>query len=153
MKKRDKKLGNAFCHIYLLILTAIAVFPLVWIIISSIKGKGELTGNPTGFLPKTVTFDYFQHVIFDLNFINNIKKSVFIALTTTVIAIVVSALAAYGIVRFFTRLGEILSKVLVTTYIFPPILLAIPYSIVMANLGLTNTRIGLIIVYLSFSIP
>lgn len=36
---------------------------------------------------------------------------------------------------------------------FPPILLAIPYSLVMAKLGLVNTRIGLIIVYLSFSVP
>ncbi|MDO4345568.1 MAG: carbohydrate ABC transporter permease, partial [Eubacteriales bacterium] len=42
---------------------------------------------------------------------------------------------------------------LVTTYMFPPILLAIPYSLVMAKLGLTNTRLGLIIVYLSFSVP
>ena len=62
-------------------------------------------------------------------------------------------MAAYGIVRFFPKIGTVLSKVLVTTYIFPPILLAIPYSIVMAKLGLTNTRIGLVLVYLSFSIP
>lgn len=46
-----------------------------------------------------------------------------------------------------------MTKVLITTYMFPPILLAIPYSLVMAKLGLTNTRIGLIIVYLSFSVP
>ena len=46
-----------------------------------------------------------------------------------------------------------MSKVLVATYMFPPILLAIPYSMVMAKLGLVNTRIGLIIVYLSFSVP
>ena len=39
-----------------------------------------------------------------------------------------------------------MSKVLVTTYIFPPILLAIPYSVVMGTLGLINTRIGLVIV-------
>ena len=36
---------------------------------------------------------------------------------------------------------------------FPPILLAIPYSLVMAKIGLTNTRIGLVVVYLSFSVP
>ena len=118
MKHRGKLWGNAICHVYLLILTVIATFPLIWIIISSIKGKGELTGNPTGFLPKTVTLDYFRHVIFDLNFINNIKNSVIIALVTTVIAIVVASLAAYGIVRFFPRFGEAMSKVLVTTYIF-----------------------------------
>ena len=62
-------------------------------------------------------------------------------------------MAAYGIVRFFPKLGSIMSKLLVTTYIFPPILLAIPYSIAMAKVGLTNTTTGLIVVYLSFSVP
>lgn len=151
MKYKTK--GNFLCHIYLSILTVIAVFPLLWILLSSIKGKGELTGNPTAFWPKTFTLEYFRHVIFDLGFIDNIQNSVFIALTTTLIAISISALAAYGIVRFFPKLGNILSKVLVSTYIFPPILLAIPYSMVIARMGLTNTRIGLIIVYLSFSVP
>ncbi len=150
---KTKRLGNAISHIYLLILTFLAVFPLIWIIISSIKSKGELTGNPTAFLPKQITFEYFRHVIFDLGFIVNIRNSVLIALCTTLIAIVIASLAAYGIVRFFPKVGNIMSKVLVTTYIFPPILLAIPYSIVMAKMGLTNTRVGLIIVYLSFSIP
>lgn len=153
MKHKSRKLGNALCHIYLMVLTMIAMFPLVWILISSIKGRGELTGNPTGFLPKTITLDYYKHVINDLNFMVNIKNSVIISLFTTLIAIVIASLAAYGIVRFFPKIGAMMSKVLVTTYIFPPILLAIPYSIVMAKLGLTNTRIGLVIVYLSFSIP
>lgn len=153
MRKRDKKIGNFFCHVYLIILTLIAMFPLIWIIISSIKGRGELTSDPTGFFPKTMTLEYFRHVIIDLDFINNIRNSVFIALSTTSIAIVVSSLTAYGIVRFFPKIGAVMSKVLVTTYIFPPILLAIPYSMVMAGMGLTNKRVGLIIVYLSFSIP
>ena len=46
-----------------------------------------------------------------------------------------------------------MSRLLVTTYIFPPILLAIPYSIAMAKAGLGNSIIGLIIIYLSFSVP
>ena len=150
---RKKYFASLFSHIYLLLLCFFAVFPLLWIIISSIKGKGELTGNPTAFLPKVVTLEYYRHVIFDLGFIVNIRNSVIISLATTGIAITISALAAYGIVRFFPKIGTVLSKVLVTTYIFPPILLAIPYSIVMAKLGLTNTRIGLVLVYLSFSIP
>ena len=150
---RKKFFASLISHIYLLLLCFFAVFPLLWIIISSIKGKGELTGNPTAFLPKVVTLEYYRHVIFDLGFIVNIRNSVIISLATTGIAITISALAAYGIVRFFPKIGTLMSKVLVTTYIFPPILLAIPYSIVMAKLGLTNTRIGLVLVYLSFSIP
>ncbi len=150
---RKKYSVSIISHIYLLLLCFFAIFPLLWIIISSVKGKGELTGNPTAFLPKVVTLEYYRHVIFDLGFIVNIRNSVIISIATTGIAITISTLAAYGIVRFFPKIGAVLSKVLVTTYIFPPILLAIPYSIVMAKLGLTNTRTGLVLVYLSFSIP
>ena len=150
---RKKYSVSIISHIYLLLLCFFAIFPLLWIMISSVKGKGELTGNPTAFLPKVVTLEYYRHVIFDLGFIVNIRNSVIISIATTGIAITISTLAAYGIVRFFPKIGAVLSKVLVTTYIFPPILLAIPYSIVMANLGLTNTRTGLVLVYLSFSIP
>ncbi|URL06043.1 carbohydrate ABC transporter permease [Avibacterium sp. 21-595] len=153
MKTKKSILGDIVAHLFLLSATVVAVFPLVWIILSSIKGKGELTSEPTRFFPKVFTLDYFEHVINDLHFIVNIKNSLFIALITTVIAIVISAMAAYGIVRFFPKLGAIMSKLLVTTYIFPPILLAIPYSIAMAKVGLTNTTTGLIVVYLSFSVP
>ncbi|MBS6558656.1 MAG: carbohydrate ABC transporter permease [Clostridiales bacterium] len=154
MKHKKKfSIGDAVSHVYLILLSIIAVFPLLWILICSVKGKGELTGNPTSFLPKTFTLEYYRHVIQDLNFAHNIGNSVLISLCTTAIAITISAMAAYGVVRFFPKFGNIMTKVLITTYMFPPILLAIPYSLVMAKLGLTNTRIGLIIVYLSFSVP
>lgn len=153
MGKVKEKIGSLCCHTYLIILSVVALFPLVWVILSSVKGSGELTSNPTSFLPKEFTFINYKNVIDNLGFTVNIGNSLIIALITTVIAITVSSMAAYGIVKFFPRFGNIMSRVLVTTYMFPPILLAIPYSLVMAKLGLTNTRVGLIIVYLSFSVP
>lgn len=153
MKKKKGLMLDAFSHIFLLGSTIVAIFPLVWIILSSLKGKGELTQYPTRFLPNNFTLDYFIHVIKDLNFINNIKNSLLLSLSSTVIAIIISSMAAYGIVRFFPRLGAIMSRLLVTTYIFPPILLAIPYSIAIAKVGLTNSLFGLMLIYLSFSVP
>lgn len=153
MTKNKEKFNSGLCHAYLVILSVIAFFPLVWILLCSVKSAGEMTANPTRFLPKQVTMENFIHVIKDLSFAGNIKNSIIIALITTLIAIVVSCMAAYGIVRFFPKFGSLMSKVLVATYMFPPILLAIPYSMVMAKAGLMNTRIGLIIVYLSFSVP
>lgn len=153
MGKAKEKIGSIFCHFYLIILSVIAFFPLVWVILSSVKASGELTSNPTSFLPKEFTLANYKNVIDNLGFAVNIGNSLIIALITTVIAITVSSMAAYGIVRFFPKFGNIMSRVLVTTYMFPPILLAIPYSLVMAKIGLTNTRVGLIIVYLSFSVP
>lgn len=153
MNRKNDKIGNIFCHVYLIVLSTVAFFPLLWVMLCSVKSSGELTAFPTRFLPKQYTFDNFVHVIKDLKFATNMGNSVIIALITTLIAIVISSMAAYGIVRFFPKIGSIMSKALVTTYMFPPILLAIPYSLVMAKLGLTNTRIGLVIVYLSFSVP
>lgn len=147
------KIGDILSHLYLIILSIIAAFPLVWVIISSLKSSSELTSNPTSFWPKSFTLENFNNVINKLGFATNIGNSLMIALVTTLIAITISSMAAYGIVRFFPKLGSKMSKVLVTTYMFPPILLAVPYSLVMAKIGLTNTRIGLIIVYLSFSVP
>ena len=153
MKKKSNFYLDIGAHLVLIITTIVAIFPLVWIIISSIKGKGELTQFPTRFWPQTFTLDYFTHVINDLHFVDNIRNSLVISLSTTVIATIISSMAAYGIVRFFPKLGAIMSRLLVTTYIFPPILLAIPYSIAIAKAGLGNSIIGLIIIYLSFSVP
>ena len=153
MTNQKEKIGNGLCHVYLIILSMIAFFPLVWVLLCSVKSSGELTANPTRFLPKHFTLENFTHVIQDLGFAGNISNSLIIAISTTCIAIVISSMAAYGIVRFFPKLGSIMSKVLVATYMFPPIFLAIPYSMVMAKLGFVNTRVGLVIVYLSFSVP
>ena len=151
--KLKERLMDFGAYLVLTLATIISVFPLLWMILSSFKGRGELSANPTRFIPQFFTWEYYEHVLFELNFLENIKNSLVISLSTTLIAIVISSMAAYGIVRFFPKLGAIMSKVLVTTYIFPPILLAIPYSVVMARVGLTNSQIGLIIIYLSFSIP
>lgn len=145
--------GSTVSYLYLTALTVIAIFPLVWILLSSVKGKGEIAGNPTSFFAKEVTLEYYKTVFGQMNFGTNILNSVLTAGSTTLIAIVISALGAYGVVRFFPRAGKLLTRVLITTYMFPPILLAVPYSIIMGKFGLMNSRIGLIIVYLSFSVP
>ena len=75
MGNRKEKVGNGLCHIYLIILSVIALFPLLWVLLSSVKSAGELTANPTHILPKDFTFENFRHVIEDLNFMENIGNS------------------------------------------------------------------------------
>ncbi len=156
--KRKKVLRRGWAsatisYAYLSILAVVAGFPLVWILLSSVKSKGELAGDPTKFFPSEITFDHFKAVFQQLHFGNNVLNSILIAGTTTLVAIAISALGAYGIVRFFPRFGKVLTRVLITTYMFPPILLAVPYSIIMGKLGMMNSRLGLVIVYMSFSVP
>lgn len=150
--KKGKRVGDILCNVYLIILAVFAVFPLLWLLVSSFKSSSEMLNNPTKILPIQWTLENFKTVLITLNFTINIRNSVIIA-AATLIAIVISSLAAYGVVRFFPKLGDVMTKVLVTTYMFPSIMLVIPYAMVMAKLGLTNTRIGLVLVYLSFSVP
>lgn len=155
MIKKSKRLSlsGGFSYFYLTILSVCAVFPLLWLLVSAFKSSGEMLANPTAIFPKDWTLENFKTVLFTLNFTVNIRNSLIVALSTTVIATFISALAAYGIVRFFPKLGDVMTKVLITTYMFPSIMLVIPYAVVMNTLHLTNTRIGLVLVYMSFSVP
>ncbi|MGE7841687.1 carbohydrate ABC transporter permease [Lysinibacillus sp. NPDC093712] len=147
------KLSTTLNYIYLTLLAIVSVFPLLWIILSSVKSSGEMANNPLSFFPEKITFDYYFRVLNDLSFTTNIKNSLLVSFSATFITIVVSALGAYGIVRFFPKAGKKMTKILITTYMFPPILLAVPYSIIIVSVGLVNTWTGLVITYLSFSIP
>lgn len=156
--RRAKKINSgiireAVSYIYLSVLSVIAIFPLLWIFISSIKERGEQVANPTSFLPKSFTLNNYIIVFRDMRFGVNIANSFMIAFITTVIAISISCLGAYGIVRYMPRLGKVITKILITTYMFPAILLAVPFSIIIGKVGLVNNRLGLIIVYMTFSVP
>ena len=154
MKKlRRLSVSGGFSYLYLTILSVCAVFPLLWLLVSAFKSSTEMLANPTVIFPKDWTLENFKTVLFTLNFTVNIKNSLIVALSTTVVATFISALAAYGIVRFFPKLGNVMTKILITTYMFPSIMLVIPYAVVMSTLHLTNTRIGLVLVYMSFSVP
>ena len=144
---------RVFSYVYLSILAVLCVFPLLWLLVSAFKSSGEMLANPTSFWPKEWTLENFKTILITLKFTVNIKNSVIVALSTTLIATFISCLAAYGIIRFFPKLGNIMTRILITTYMFPSIMLVIPYAVVMKTVGLTNSRVGLVLVYMSFSVP
>ena len=155
MKRSPKRLkpATAFSYVYLTILSIISVFPLLWLLVSAFKSSNEMLGNPTSFWPKDWTLENFKTVLVTLKFTVNIKNSLIVSLATTVLCTIISTLAAYGIIRFFPKLGNLMTKMLITSYMFPSIMLVIPYAVVMGSLKLTNTYHGLVLVYMSFSVP
>ncbi|HIZ36746.1 MAG TPA: carbohydrate ABC transporter permease [Candidatus Ruania gallistercoris] len=140
-------------HVFLIVVSIAFVFPLVWILVSSFTPSGELTANPLSVLPSEATIEHYRTVIVDLGFLTNLRNSVLISLASTVITIVLATLAAHGVVRFFPRVGRRLTRILIATYMFPPILLAVPYATIMIQLNLINTYASLILAYLSFTLP
>ena len=119
MTRLKRRSGEAGCYIYVTILAIFAAFPLLWLFICSVKESGDLLANPTSMIPQKFTLANYHNVMVNLGLGTNIKNSLMVSLSTTLIATVISSLAAYGIVRFFPKLGNMMSKLLIMTYMFP----------------------------------
>ncbi|WP_425320920.1 carbohydrate ABC transporter permease [Actinomyces bowdenii] len=149
----QSKWGLVGTYAFLIIAAAIAVFPLLWVVLSSFKTSEELARSPLQLFSLEPTLEHYRKVIGEIGFLGNLRNSLMLAGASTLITVLISLLGAYGVVRFFPRVGRQLTKILIGTYMFPPILLAIPYTVTMVKLGLMNSYAGLVIAYLSFSIP
>ena len=103
--------------------------------------------------PQVVTLDNYRALLADTGFLVSLRNSAVVAGAVTLIAIVISSLAAYSLARRRTRFRGLIGRLILFAYLTPTSLLFIPLSILMARLGLGNSLHGLILVYLTFALP
>jgi ABC-type glycerol-3-phosphate transport system permease component len=127
-------------------------FPLVWMFVTSIKPAAEILVYP----PRVIgeyTLTHFQRLIEDTRFLLYLKNSVVVAGATVIIDITVASLGAYGLARYRFRGKEVLSTLTLFTYMFAPIMIIIPIYVLLRNVGLTDSHLGIILAYTSISLP
>jgi multiple sugar transport system permease protein len=132
-----------------------ALIPVLWLISISLKPPEALTDQ--SFIPKDISFDNYKSLfeggIDDSPFIKPLINSIGIALITTAISIVLASFCAYAIARLeFPGKRVILAGALAIA-MFPPISTVGPLFDMWRALGLYDTWLGLIIPYLTFSLP
>ena len=130
----------------------IILFPIYWMITISLKIPRDIYRTPS-LWPDLVTLDNYRELINEREFLVNIKNSLIVASSVTATSIVVSSFAAYSVVRFKYRFKGLIGRLILFAYLTPVSLLFIPLSIIVARLNLGNSLFGLVIVYLTFSIP
>jgi len=135
-----------------LVAAAIWVLPYAWMVVTSLKLPRDIYRVPS-LWPKTFTLDNFGKLLADGQFLLAIRNSFIVASTVTVISVIISSFAAYSMVRFRYRFRGVIGRLILFAYLTPGSLLFIPLSIVMAQLKLGNSLTGLILVYLTFSLP
>jgi len=145
----------ALWSIAIVLVVLFALIPVLWLISISLKPPDELTDQ--SFIPQSVSFDNYKSLfeggIDDSPFIKPLINSIAIALITTVIAIVLASFCAYAIARLeFPGKRLILAGALAIA-MFPPISTVGPLFDMWRALGLYDTYLGLIIPYLTFSLP
>lgn len=129
------------------------VFPVLWMVLTSVKPFGELFAVPARLWPGKFTLDHYRQLFRLTNFPLYFENSTIVAVATTILSLFLATLASYGLTRFPFRGSELFGKLVLFTYMFPPVLLSIPLFVFMTTLKLTNSYAGLVAAHLSFALP
>jgi multiple sugar transport system permease protein len=150
--RRRFMIGRVLSYLALACAVLLVLFPIYWMIITSLKLPREIYRVPS-LWPKTFTLDNYAKLLSDGQFLVAIRNSLIVSFTVTIISVIISSFAAYSMVRFRYRFRGFVGRLILFAYLTPGSLLFIPLSIIMAQLRLGNSLFGLIMVYLTFSLP
>ena len=144
--------GRVLSYALLGIAVILVLFPIYWMVITSLKLPREIYRVPS-LWPNTFTLANFEKLLADGSFMLAIRNSLIVSTIVTLISVTISSFAAYSMVRFRYRFRGVIGRLILFAYLTPGSLLFIPLSIVMAQLRLGNSLVGLVLVYLTFSLP
>ncbi|MEU7700705.1 carbohydrate ABC transporter permease [Streptomyces sp. NPDC039028] len=150
IRGRRSPLASVALHVTLITASVIAVFPVLWVLLTSLKpAKYAIT---TDFFKET-TLENYTNLLNDTPFLTWFGNSLLVAGLTTVIGVFISATTGYAVSRFRFPGKRGLMWTLLITQMFPVAVLIVPIYNIMASMGLLNQPVGLVITYLTIAVP
>ena len=125
----------------LLIVLIFCLFPILWVIGTSVKLPGEYLRNPPVWIPQNPTLAHFGNVMAQRGNLA-LKNSVIIACGATLLSMIVGSLAAYSLARLNTG-GRHFAFWLLSQRLMPPVVLVVPFFLLLRDLGKINPALGL----------
>jgi multiple sugar transport system permease protein len=151
--RRIPRLGSLAGYAVLLVLVVWTLGPLYWMVVTSLKTNSEIYGTTATLWPRRPTLANYDVLFTRTPFLVYFRNSTAIALATTALTVLTSGLGAYALVRLNFPGRRLLARILVYTYLVPQSLLFIPLFTILVNTGLSNSRPGLVLAYLGFTVP
>jgi multiple sugar transport system permease protein len=136
----------------LLIVFAVTIFPVYWMVSSSFKTQTDLLASPPVWL-FTPTLANYAEVFADEKVVTAIVNSLIVALCSTLLAVVLGTPAAFALARYEFRGKSDLWFWFISNRFISPIVLALPIYLVAQGMGLLDTHLILILVYITFILP
>ncbi|MEM1401063.1 MAG: carbohydrate ABC transporter permease [Pseudomonadota bacterium] len=146
-----KKVYNAIQVALILIATVIMLLPIIWIFMAAFKNHVDVYQLKLFFTP---TFENFGAVFeppYDLG--EKLFNSTIIALVTVLLAIPVATMAAYSFSRFRMAGETAMLVIILATQFVPAVVIILPFFVMFRDIGLLDTRLGLILVNLAIVMP
>ncbi|MBB3938224.1 MULTISPECIES: carbohydrate ABC transporter permease [Aureimonas] len=153
---------KALKYVLVVLWGAFVVTPLLWALTTSFKSANAVTGGPTyiPYLQYEPSLAGWRSLFGGAGGIDIAKPyldSLVVTLSATAISLVLGTLAAYGLSRFTYKAGFVKNADLVFFFIsqriMPPIVLSIPFFLLLQFLNLLDTKVGLILVYIALLLP
>ena len=135
------------------ILAIATAFPFFWMVSTSFKPLQEIFAFPPTFFPAEFTLKNFERLFEQTRFLTYFKNSVFVSFTTVVLTMTIGSAGAYSLTRFKFYGREKVASLILFSYMFAPIMIVIPFYVLIKKIGLANTHTALIMAYTAFCLP
>ena len=134
------------------VLLFLVLFPFYWMVTASLKSFREISVERT-LIPRAVSFKNYSDLFEQTSIVWHLFNTVWISCFVTVVTVILASMSAYVLTRFLTPTAEWIARVSLYAYMVPSIVLIIPFYMGLRTAGLVNTHSGLILSYLSFTLP
>jgi ABC-type glycerol-3-phosphate transport system permease component len=148
----NRGFGNAIVMALTAGLVMLWLFPIYWLFLTSFKTP-LLINEKVPVFWFTPTLENYQHLFSEFKFARILQNSLIVTASTTFIVIVLALLAAYALGRMDVRGGKHIALWMLSLRFMPPIAIVLPFFIVWQQLNLTDTYLGLILIYVAFNLP
>jgi len=136
-----------------LIVFFVMAFPVYWMISTAFKTNGQIYDFTPSWLPTHLTLAHFRAAINRPYFWTDVKNSAIVVFFTVAVALVLSFFAALALAKYRFTGRKLFIVLVIGIQMLPPTGLVIPLYVVVARYHLVNTLSGVILVYLTFSLP
>lgn len=140
-------------YLVLVVLCISVVIPLLLMITTSLKSRGELFRIPLSIWPGRVTVDSYVRLWAERPFVRYFANSVIVAVSATLVATLAAVMAGFGMSRYRVPGRKAILAGILLSQMIPATVIVVPFFKFLAVVGLYNSRLGLIAAHSSFAIP
>ena len=148
----NNKIYVFYKYLILVVLGIFILFPLYWMLNLSFRSQSSLYTRFT-LLPLDLNLQNYRLAFANEFFLTSLRNTVIICFSATLISLLFSLMAAYSLTILKYKGRDTLGKIIIVAFLTPGAILFIPMAVIVANINLSNTLKGLVLVYLSFLVP
>jgi ABC-type glycerol-3-phosphate transport system permease component len=146
-------LKRGWMYLAMIAVSAFALFPVYWVVITSLKPRSEIYTRTPDLWPNNPQWGRYPDVLGEGHVARALLNSLIVASATMAVCLVVGSMAAIALSRFNIPARRVVLMLVLLTQLFPLVVLLIPLFVMMREAGLIGTYWSLVITYLAFTLP